>query len=118
MTTQTLTRTTLSAKTLTGDPVRNSKGDQLGKIEDFRIDLPTGRIAYAVLSFMGIGNKLFAVPWTAMAVDTANKAFILDVPKERLKSAPGFDKDDWPDSSDIEFRTAVYAFYNVPPDWR
>ena len=120
MTTQTLTRNTLSATTLIGDPVRNAKREDLGKIEDLMIDLSTGKVAYAVLNFggfLGMGNKLFAVPFKAMTVDTADKCFILDVPKERLKEAPGFDKDNWPDVSDLSYRNKIYAFYNTAPDW-
>src|SRR5215471_15151768 len=118
--TETLTRNTLSATTIIGDPVRNALDENLGKIEDLMIDLSNGRVAYAVLSFggfLGVGNKLFAVPFRAMTVDTEHHAFVLDVPKERLKDAPGFDKDNWPDISDMEYRSQIYSYYNVPPDW-
>ncbi len=118
--TETLTRNTLSATTIIGDPVKNTARENLGKIEDLMIDLASGRVAYAVLSFggfLGVGNKLFAVPFRAMTVDTADKAFILNVPKDRLKAAPGFDKDNWPDVSDMGYRSQIYSFYNVKPDW-
>jgi hypothetical protein len=118
--TETLTRNTLSASTIIGDPVRNAMDEDLGKIEDLMIDLSSGRVAYAVLSFggfLGMGNKLFAVPFRAMKVDSENHAFVLDVPKDRLKEAPGFDKDNWPDVSDVGYRKQIYGFYNVPPDW-
>ena len=58
------------------------------------LDVPSGRVAYAVLSFggfLGMGEKLFVVPWSALTLDTVNKRFVLDVTKERLKDAPGFD---------------------------
>ncbi len=118
--TETLTRSTLSATTIIGDPVKNTARENLGKIEDLMIDLSSGRVAYAVLSFggfLGVGNKLFAVPFRAMTLDTADKAFVLDVPKDRLKNAPGFDKDNWPDVSDAGYRSQIYSFYNVKPDW-
>jgi sporulation protein YlmC with PRC-barrel domain len=118
--TETLTRNTLSASTIIGDPVHNAMNEDLGKIEDLMIDLSSGRIAYAVLSFggfLGMGNKLFAVPFRAMKIDTENHAFVLDVPKDRLKQAPGFDKDNWPDASDMGYRSQIYSFYNVPKDW-
>jgi sporulation protein YlmC with PRC-barrel domain len=114
------TRRTLSASTLTGDPVRNPQNEDLGKVEELMIDLDDGRVAYCVLSFggfLGMGNKLFAVPWGAMTLDTANHAFVLDVPKERLKEAPGFDKDHWPDLTDEDVRSEIYGFYNVAPYW-
>ena len=110
----------LSASTLSGDPVRNTAGEDLGKIEDFMIDLERGRIAYAVLSFggvLGLGDKLFAVPWKALTVDTDRHCFVLNVPKERLKDAPGFDKDNWPDLTDTDWGTQVNSFYGTTPYW-
>lgn len=114
------TRRTLSATTLVGDKVRNAQDENLGKVEDLMIDLETGRVAYCVLSFggfLGMGEKLFAVPWRALALDAEDHAFVLDVPKERLKDAPGFDRDHWPDLTDTEMRSRIYGFYNVRPDW-
>src|SRR5690349_11585050 len=96
-------RRVLSASTLAGDGVRNEAGEDLGKIDEIMIDIPTGRVAYAVLSFGGflrMGNKLFAVPWNILRIDEDNKKFILPVEKSVLENAPGFDKDNWPDMAD------------------
>src|ERR1035437_8399798 len=85
----------LAADTLTGDKVVNLQKEGLGKIEHLMIDLGSGRIAYAVLSFggfLGMGDKLFVIPWSALTVDTLEKRFILQDDKELLKRAPGFDK--------------------------
>src|SRR6266496_2533332 len=103
----------LSASTLKNEKVVNRAGENLGNMEDYMIDLATGRIAYCVLSFggfLGMGDKLFAVPWNALTLDIENKCFILDASKEYLKNAPGFDKDNWPDMTDREWETRVYAF--------
>jgi sporulation protein YlmC with PRC-barrel domain len=84
----------LSASTLKGDNVVNPQGEDLGKIEEIMIDLDRGRIAYTVLSFggfMGLGDKLFAIPWQAFTVDTANKRLILNAKRELLEKATGFD---------------------------
>jgi sporulation protein YlmC with PRC-barrel domain len=113
-------RRVLSASTLSGDRVRNSAGEDLGKIHDIMIDVPTGRIAYAVLSFggvLGIGDKLFAVPWSALRVDEDKKQLILDVEKSRLENAPGFDKDNWPDMADTSWGSQIYSYYGVKPYW-
>jgi sporulation protein YlmC with PRC-barrel domain len=96
-------RRVLAASTLAGDSVRNSAGEDLGKVDEIMIDIPSGRVAYAVLSFggvLGMGNKLFAVPWSALTVDEDEKCFVLDVNQKTLESAPGFDKDHWPDMAD------------------
>ncbi len=114
------TRRVLSASSLAGDSVRNTAGESLGKIEEVMIDIPSGRVAYAVLSFggfLGMGNKLFAVPWNAFTVDEENKEFILDVDKKTLENAPGFDKDNWPDMADPSFGRQIFGHYGYTPYW-
>ena len=104
----------LSSSSLTGDNVVNSQGESLGDIKDFMIDLDTGSIAYAVLSFggvLGMGDKYFAVPFEALRVDTTHERFVLDVPKERLENAPGFSHDNWPQHADDSFLNEVYNYY-------
>jgi sporulation protein YlmC with PRC-barrel domain len=113
-------RRVLAASTLAGDSVRNSAGDDLGKVDEIMIDIPSGKVAYAVLSFGGVlrmGNKLFAVPWSALRVDEDEKCFILDVDKRTLESAPGFDKDNWPDMADTTWGADVYRHYGETPYW-
>src|SRR5258707_1027599 len=113
-------RRILSASTLAGDNVRNSAGDDLGKVDELMIDIPTGRVAYAVLSFGGVlrmGNKLFAVPWSALRVDEDEKCFILDTDKRTLESAPGFDKDNWPDMADAAWVSEIFRHYGATPYW-
>ena len=84
------------------------------------IDLQPGRIAYAVLSFggiLGVGDKLFAIPWQAFTVDTAEKRFVLNVDKELLKQAPGFNKSNWPDMTDPAWGAELYGYYGYEPYW-
>ena len=116
----TTNRFVLSASTLTGDSVVNRQGEDLGKIEDIMLEAGSGRVAYAVLSFggfLGMGDKLFAIPWGALEVDTVNERFILDTPKDRLESAPGFDKDAWPDMADRSWGESIYTHYGQRPYW-
>lgn len=106
----------LSASSLTGDNVRNSAGEDLGKIEDFVLDTETGEVSYAVLSFggfLGMGDKLFAVPLQAMRIDAEDKAMVLDTDKEKLKNAPGFDKDHWPQTGDADLHREIRSYYGV-----
>jgi sporulation protein YlmC with PRC-barrel domain len=113
-------RSVLSASTLAGDDVRNAAGEDLGKIDEIMIDIPSGRVAYAVLSFggfLGLGDKLFAVPWSALKVDEDEKCFILNVDRSTIEKAPGFDKDNWPDMSDQTFGAQISAYYQVEPYW-
>ena len=113
-------RRVLSASTLTGDPVKNPDGQKLGDVKEIMIDLESGRVAYAVLDFggfLGIGNKLFAIPWSAMKLHQTDKSFVLNVTKEQLEKAPGFDKDHWPDFSDRAWGTSVHEYYKIKPYW-
>ena len=110
----------LSAASLAGDRVRNNAGEDLGKIEEIMIDIHSGRVAYGVLSFggfLGMGNKLFAVPWHALAVDLDNHEFVLDVSRETLENAPGFDKSDWPDMADPDWGAQIHRHYGRTPYW-
>lgn len=110
----------LSASTLKGDDVVNTKNEKLGTIEEVMIDLNKGCIAYAVLSFggfMGMGDKLFAIPWSALTVDTEDKKLILNVKKETLEHAPGFDKDHWPNMADQTWGAGIYKYYGAKPVW-
>ncbi len=114
-------RHVMSASTLNGDSVVNSKGEDLGKIEEIMIHVPSGKIAYAVLSFggfLGLGDKLFAIPWEALKLDEDNHRFVLDVDKEKMERAPGFDKDRWPDMADPTWSSEIYRYYGYQePTW-
>ena len=110
----------MAADTLEGDTVVNQSGDKLGEITDIMIDVPSGRVAYAVLScggFMGIGEKLFAIPWGALTLDATQKQFVLNIAKEKLKDAPGFDKDHWPSMADSTWATQVHDYYGQRSYW-
>ncbi len=110
----------LSASTIKGDKVINTAGEDLGKIEELMIDLQDGNIAYTVLSFggfMGLGDKLFAIPWDAFSLRVHEHAFVLDVPKETLEKAEGFDKDNWPLTS-REWLSRTYSYYGYQPYWQ
>jgi sporulation protein YlmC with PRC-barrel domain len=110
----------LSAGTMQGTSIKNPAGESLGDIKDLMIDLPTGRVAYAVVEFgglLGIGSKLFAVPMLALKQDAVNKCFVLDASKQSLENAAGFDKDQWPDFADRTWQTKVHEHYKTSPYW-
>ncbi len=110
----------MSAGTLKGDKVVDGMGETLGTLEELMIDLDRGRIAYAVLSvggFLGLGDKFFAIPWSALQVDVAARHLILDIKKDRLESAAGFDKDHWPDFADQAWGTTVHSHFGAKPFW-
>ncbi|WP_310598362.1 PRC-barrel domain-containing protein [Aeromonas aquatica] len=106
----------LSASTLSGDDVYDPRGEKLGSIKELMLDIENGKVCYAVLSFGGflsLGEKLFAVPWSALKVDTENKRFIMDTTEERMKNAPGFDRDNWPNMADTSWEKSIYSYYDT-----
>lgn len=106
----------MGADTLIGDDVYNHSDEELGDIKEIMLDMRTGQIAYAVLSFggiLGMGDKLFAVPWERLTLDPVNKRFLLNVEKGQLKDAPGFDKNNWPDMGSEAWNQQMEAFYGA-----
>ena len=113
-------RQVLSSSSIVGTNVQNSAREDLGEIKDLMIDLSGGRIAYAVLSFggiLGMGDKLFAIPWEAFQVVQEEEILILNVAKEKLEQAPGFDKDNWPDMADVTWGKSIHSYYGYDPYW-
>lgn len=108
----------MGADTLIGEDVYNLADEDLGDIKEIMLDMSSGKVAYAVLSFggmLGMGEKLFAVPWQALKLDTENKRFILDVDKSRIENAPGFDSDHWPNMADQAWSANIHSYYGTRP---
>ena len=111
----------LTAASIVGDNVENMNGEKLGSIENLMVNIKTGMVEYAVLefgAFLGIGGKLFAIPFTQLRLDADKKVFLLDRNKEFLQNVPGFDKSHWPDTNDhyydevnMYWRLSSRAFY-------
>jgi len=104
----------MGAETLIGNDVVNKQGEDVGDIKEIMLDVRTGAVSYAVMTFggfLGMGEKLFAVPWKALTLDTENKRFVLDVDNDRLKSAPGFNKQKWPDMADQHWAKEIHTYY-------
>jgi len=108
------------ASDLVGMKVVDKQGESLGKIEDVVVH-PGGEASYAVLSFggvLGMGDKLFAMPWSvlrAVEPNTAKKdsadSLVLPLDKERLKAAPGFDKKNWPTIANPDWTKEIDSYY-------
>ena len=100
-----------------GSKVINLKGETLGKIEDLVVDIDTGRIVYAILDFggfLGIGSKLFPVPWESLAALPSEGIFFLNQSKEGIEKAPAFEKKNLPDMGDMRWGANVFKYYGAP----
>ena len=110
----------VKASSIIGTKVVNPKGEDLGEMKELTIDPRTGRVAYAVVSFGGflsMGKKLFAIPFRAFQYSVLNNQYVLDVSRERLEAAPGFDADHWPSMSDEKWNRDVHSYYDSSPYW-
>lgn len=106
----------LSATTINGTKVKNQSNQDIGKIQDLMINFEEGNIEYAVLSFggfLGLGDKYFAVPMQALRLVNKDDDHIImmDVTKEKLEKAPGFDKDNWPTEAKAGMIDEMYEYY-------
>ena len=111
----------LSSSSINGTDVKNTAGESIGEIKDLMIDWHQGRVGYAVLSFggfMGFGEKLFAIPLDQFDFNASDdKDIVLNVSKEKLENAPGFDDDKWPQNADTQFINSVYTHYDTKSYW-
>lgn len=110
----------LSSSSIIGSSIKNAIGEDIGDIKELMIDWKRGSVAYAVMSFggfMGFSEKLFAVPLESFEFDTADtkERIMLNVDKEVLENAPGFDKDNWPQHLDYTYIDSIYAHYGRAP---
>jgi sporulation protein YlmC with PRC-barrel domain len=105
------------ATEIKGSRVVNVKEENLGKIEEVMIDSEQGRIAYVVLSFgglLGMGNKLFAIPWESLEYNRGD--YILRLDKSILEKAEGFDEEAWNLTRDE--LVSVYKRCGIQPYWK
>ncbi len=104
----------VKASEVTGVKVKNGLGEHLGVINELVLDKALGKVNYVVLDFGGflsMGNKFFALPWHLFSYDVVQDYFVLNVSKDRLKNAPGFDKDNWPNFASPEITSSLHNFY-------
>ncbi len=107
---------------LLGRSVRNPAKEDLGSIYELLI-AENGRIKYAVLDQggifgrgilgRGIGDDLYAVPWSAIDVRAHEGKLTLDVGMDRLKLAPTFKRGEWAKFDDSKFEGEVHGYYGV-----
>lgn len=111
----------IMAPKIIGEGVINRQNESLGKIHELVFDSVDGRLVYAVLTFggfMGMGNKLFAIPWRAFEFAALEHKLILGVDKAKLKAAPGFDQNAvWPDFADRTWGGTIHKYYGYEPYW-
>lgn len=110
----------MSAGALCGDRVVNRRGELLGTVSELMLDVERGCIAYVVMAyggFMGMGERLYALPWSALQLDAERGYLLLDADRSTFDTAPAFDKDHWPSTPDAEWHREVHRHYRSLPYW-
>lgn len=113
-------RRLMSPGALCGDRVVNPRGELLGTVSELMLDVERGCIAYAVMAhggFMGLGEKLYALPWSALKLDAERGCLLLDADHSTFETAPAFDKDHWPSTPDPQWHREVHRHYGSIPYW-
>jgi sporulation protein YlmC with PRC-barrel domain len=108
----------LKSSQLIGMPVQNRQNEKIGKVENFTVDFPAGRIVAVIIStggFIGMGDELSAVPPTALQLNAERDSLQLDATKESLVSAAHFQSNQWPDLGQPGYASGVYRAYQVDP---
>lgn len=116
----TMSHSPIKASNFIGMHVVNPEGEDLGSIKEMILDPSSGGIAYAIVlfgGFLGMGQKLCAIPFGALDYDGTRHDYVLKVSKERLTRAPGFDPDRWPSLSDEAWHRNVSDYYGRSPYW-
>jgi hypothetical protein len=90
-----------------GMEVRNKQNEKLGEVKDLVMDINSGKVSYAVLAvggFLGVGEKLIALPPGALQAGQDMGYLTLDADKAKIQAAPGFAATAWPSHRDPEIR--------------
>ncbi len=103
-----------------GSTVRRPDGEKIGKIERLMIDKISGKVAYAVMSFgglLGVGERYYTMPWTKLDYDPNLNAYVLDITKGQLQSAPALNSEG-EIGPDRNAERALHEHYDTDPYWR
>ncbi len=103
-----------------GNRVLNNDGNEIGSLSHMVIDLNTGCLLYAVIStgsVLGMGGKLSAVPWQTLRLGPEEGQYVLDVPVDKLKLGPVFDRRNWQQTVNRDWLKSLFTYYGYQSPW-
>ena len=110
----------IRAKKVIGTPVKDTKGDKIGTVEDLVLDKETNTIMFAVVGFggvLGIGEKFHPVPWSALDYEEDGAAYVVPFTKEQLKAAPADTIGELTKNDGMSMRDRAYDYYKAERYW-
>ena len=105
------------ASELMGKNVENVSNQAIGEVENLAVDLAAGRVVFVILEpspTLGLANNFYALPPDAFTRAAEGKKLATDLTKEKLASAPHFEKNNWAKLEDRSFASQVYQYYGKP----
>lgn len=108
---------TKDANAWIGKHVKNTQGEDLGKVKDFVRD-NNGEISLAVIShggLLGVGKKDVAVPFSALSFNKAGDHVVINATKDQMARAPEVKRGE--NLHDRTFAENVYRYFGVRPYW-
>ncbi len=103
-----------------GNKLFNTEGDEIGSLSHVVIDLNTGCALYAVVSMgavLGMGGRLSAIPWQTIQMGPGENEYVLNVPAEKLKHGPSFDRRDWQKTVNHDWLNSLFTYYGYESPW-
>lgn len=110
----------ISADKVQGTKVYNHAGEKLGTVEKVMIDKPTGKVAYALLSFggfLGMGDQHHPLPWDLLKYDTKQNGYVVNLDKAQLEGAPTIESGQPVNWEDEAWGRRLHEYYDVRPYW-
>jgi hypothetical protein len=101
-------------KLVCGDDVYDVSGEYVGEVEDLMFDTAAGRVTYAVVAaggFLGLGQKRYAIPWSAISFDSEYKKCMLNIDQAELLDAPTLDDNHWLHAVDPSWAEQIQAYF-------
>jgi sporulation protein YlmC with PRC-barrel domain len=93
----------LRSSNVIGADLYNTKGEDIGQINDVLFDENAGGMTHAILAaggFLGIGDQLTPVEWNKIETEPASEGsykFMLKADKTELMKEHSFAQNEWPD---------------------
>ncbi len=107
----------VAASKVNGTAVYDTAGEKLGVVHDVMLDMPSGTVEYAILSFggfLGLGSRHHPLPWHTLRFDAARGGYVVDIDPGILHGAPSYDPEDISAWEDPTYGRQLYDYYGRP----
>ena len=117
MTSSTGHTSAIRATKVIGTKVKDSAGEHIGEVEDVVLDKQSNSILFGVVGFggvLGMGEKYHPVPWAALDYDATENAYVINLTKEQLQTAPADSLEELTRNDGQAYRDRAFDYYKVP----